>query len=121
MTEAEWNISTEPQKMLEWLRRSGKASERQLLLFGVACCRTIWPAKPPQPTRLEVKQQLPIQPRMAELFADRERRDRAAVEAAERFADAEIDAPDFKAAVRAAAHNPASLLARSGPFRMASE
>ena len=121
MTEVEWNSCTDPQNMLEWLRLSGKASERKLLLFGVACCRTVWPAKPPQPTRLEVTQQPPIPPRMAELFADRERRDRAAVEAAERFADAEIDAPDFKAAIRAAAHNPAGLLARRGPFRMASE
>jgi hypothetical protein len=58
---------------------------------------------------------------MLELFADRERRDRAAVEAAERFADGHLDAADFKAAVRAAAHNPAGLLARRGPFRMATE
>jgi hypothetical protein len=58
---------------------------------------------------------------MVDVFADRERRDREAVDAAERFADGELSAAAFKAAVHAAAHNPAGLLARRGPFRMASE
>jgi hypothetical protein len=37
MTEAEWNACTEPQRMLEFLRASGGASDRKLRLFACAC------------------------------------------------------------------------------------
>ncbi len=121
MTETEWQACTDPSLLLEWLRHRAAASDRKLLLFAAACCRTVWPVRPPRPAGQAVKRTVPIPPRMLEVFADRERRDRAAVEAAERFADGQLGAADFRAAVRNAAHNPAGLLARRGPFRMAAE
>jgi hypothetical protein len=39
MTEAEWNHCTDPQAMLNFLR--GRADERKLRLFLVACCRRV--------------------------------------------------------------------------------
>jgi hypothetical protein len=40
MDKAEWLACTDPKPMLAFLE--GKASERKLQLFAVACCRRIW-------------------------------------------------------------------------------
>jgi hypothetical protein len=40
MTEAEWLAAVDPEPMLSFLR--GKASDRQLRLLAIACCRRLW-------------------------------------------------------------------------------
>jgi hypothetical protein len=42
MTEAEWLAADDPKPMLKFLRDSGRASERKLRLFAIACCLGNW-------------------------------------------------------------------------------
>jgi hypothetical protein len=77
MTEAEWLKCEDPQPMLDFLR--GKASERKLGLYDLACCRHIW-----------------------HLLVDV--RSQQAVEIAERFVDRLADRADLDRARKLAAH-----------------
>jgi hypothetical protein len=72
MDECAWLTSTDPQRMLDALRESGRASERKLRLFAVACSRRVWA--------------------QIDTFG------RAAVEIAEQFADGAAGAQELRAA-----------------------
>ncbi len=76
MTEAEWLAATDAQPMLAFLR--DRVSDRKLRLFAVACCRRIW-----------------------HLLSDD--RSRAAVEAAEQYADGSASGEQLRAVSAAVA------------------
>src|SRR4051794_32081379 len=77
MTEAEWLSCSDPAPMLEWLQGSGKASERKLRVFAVACVRR-------------------------HLGQIEDERSRSAVEAAERYSDGLIGLEDLSESGRSA-------------------
>ena len=64
MTETEWLACTSPDPMLEFLR--GRASDRKLRLFAVACCRRLWPLLVEEASRYVVE--------LAEEFAEKQYR-----------------------------------------------
>jgi hypothetical protein len=71
MTEKEWASSNEPLSMLEFVK--GKASNRKLRLYAVACCRNVWQWIPEY--------------------------SRKSVEAAERYADKQATRKDMSQAI----------------------
>jgi hypothetical protein len=84
LTEAQWRSSGDPRRLLDFLR--GKISNRQLNLFGVACCRRAWNLLAP-----------PSQ---------------AAIEATERFVDGQLSEDDLHAVGQAAINIQVGLMAR---------
>jgi len=67
MTESEWMSSEEPTEMLKWIK--GKAKDRRLRLFAVACCRWAWEWIQPQTNRQIVEE---VEESIDRLFGDAE-------------------------------------------------
>jgi len=85
MTEAEWLDCTDPPEMVKFLQ--GKASERKLRLFAVACCRRIWDSITEPCSRQAVK----ISERYADGSANYEQLE-AAFMAADRASSGQLEA-----------------------------
>ena len=76
MNEGQWLSGTDPSLMLDYLRESGRASDRKLRLFAVACCRRLLHLRWPDAVQ-------------------------EALEVAERFADGQAGADDLRRAAAA--------------------
>jgi len=88
MTETEWLTCDDPSAMIALLETTARASNRTFRLFAVACCRTVW-------TEL------------------RDERSRAAVEAAELYADGHITPDTMRKAFIAGYEAAGNVLADS--------
>ena len=78
MNEEQWLSDADPTLMLDYLRESGRASDRKLRLFAVACCRRLLHLRWPDSVQ-------------------------EALEVAERFADGQATAEDLRRAAADAA------------------
>jgi hypothetical protein len=52
MTETDWLASTKPLSMLDFVKQ--RASDRDLRLFAVACCREVWPLLTDERSRIAI-------------------------------------------------------------------
>jgi hypothetical protein len=106
MTEAEWLACTDPLAMLQYvyLRNGGMVNQRKLRLFGLACCRRIWPrlADPRSRRAIEVAE------RYVDGFATEEELDDASAGAYAAW-DAEWDLDEWEQATLAAGEQGQSL------------
>lgn len=80
MTDHDWRTSADPHALLTFLLRHHKPTDRQLRLFACACCRRFWDQLAPA--------------------------NRQAIEAAEAFADGQLDYEPRLEAARAARDEP---------------
>jgi len=119
MTEQEWLACTEPALMLAFL--AGKASDRKLRLFAVACCRRIWHLFRDDNNRRAVD----VSERLADGRATNAERRAAALAAGGGSGDAggaaacAVDVPPLHAAERASA-NAASAFATASELPLLS-
>jgi len=90
MTEAKWQVSDDPNPMLDLLRETGRACDRKVRLFAVAFCRRDW-----------------------NLLVDAA--SRKAVEAAELFADGRITDTERERAARTAGNAASQIGGRDVP------
>jgi hypothetical protein len=96
VTEAEWLACDDPEKMLEFLR--GKASDRKLRLFAVACCRRTWSLVEDDRKRMVANGRSGAEVEWARQQADLAWR---AAEVAERYADGLTDLAELRALIAA--------------------